>query len=75
MLRVPSLVVTLAMLYIIRGVDGVIVNGQTDRPGRHPEAFTAVGYKTLFGIPWMALIVVVVVVVAGYCDAVVPGRP
>src|SRR6185437_12381 len=28
-MRVPSLVVTLAMLYIIRGVDGMIVNGHT----------------------------------------------
>jgi len=64
--RVPSLVVTLAMLYIIRGVDGLIVNGKTIDPGSIPKAFTAVGYRTLFGIPWLAIIVAVVVAAAGY---------
>jgi rhamnose transport system permease protein len=65
-MRVPSLVVTLAMLYIIRGIDGVIVNGHTVDPDAIPSGFTAVGYKTLFGVPWLAIIVTVVVVVAGY---------
>ena len=64
--RVPSLVVTLAMLYIVRGVDGVLVNGTTIDPSSIPAAFTAVGYQTLFGIPWLAIIVVVVVAAAGY---------
>jgi rhamnose transport system permease protein len=64
--RVPSLVVTLAMLYIVRGVDGVIVHGTTIDPASIPTAFTAVGYQTLFGIPWLALIVAVVVAAAGY---------
>jgi len=35
--RVPSLVVTLAMLYIVRGIDGVIVNGTTIDPGSIPQ--------------------------------------
>ncbi|HEY3606729.1 MAG TPA: ABC transporter permease [Pseudonocardiaceae bacterium] len=65
-LRVPSLVVTLAMLYVIRGVDGVIVNGHTIDPSAIPRAFTEVGYRTLFGVPWLAIIVLVVVAVAGY---------
>jgi rhamnose transport system permease protein len=64
--RVPSLVVTLAMLYIIRGIDGLIVNGKTIDPGSIPKAFTAVGYRTFLGIPWLAIIVAVVVAVAGY---------
>lgn len=64
--RVPSLVVTLAMLYIVRGVDGVIVNGKTIDPASIPTAFTAVGYRTVLGIPWLAVIVAVVVAVAGY---------
>lgn len=64
--RVPSLVVTLAMLYIIRGIDGVIVNGKTIDPGSIPKAFTAVGYRSLFGIPWLVIIVAVIVAVAGY---------
>ena len=64
--RVPSLVVTLAMLYIIRGVDGMVVNGHTIDPDKIPTALTAVGYRTLVGIPWLAIIVALVVAVAGY---------
>jgi len=65
-MRVPSLVVTLGMLYIIRGIDGVVVNGERIDPEYIPTSFTAVGYKTLFGIPWLAIIVAVVVAIAGY---------
>jgi rhamnose transport system permease protein len=64
--RVPSLVVTLAMLYIVRGIDGVLVNGTTIDPSSIPAAFTAVGYQTVFGIPWLAIIVAVIVAAAGY---------
>ena len=64
--RVPSLVVTLAMLYIIRGIDGMVVNGHTIDPDKIPAALTAVGYRTLAGIPWLAIIVALVVAVAGY---------
>lgn len=64
--RVPSLVVTLAMLYIVRGVDGVIVNGKTIDPESIPKAFTEVGYQTVLGVPWLAVIVAVVVAVVGY---------
>ncbi|MGI8668023.1 MAG: ABC transporter permease [Jatrophihabitans sp.] len=63
---VPSLVVTLAALYIIRGIDGVIVNGKTIDPGAIPHAYTEVGYRTLFGIPWLAIIVAIVVAAVGY---------
>jgi rhamnose transport system permease protein len=64
--RVPSLVVTLAMLYIIRGIDGVIVNGKTIDPGSIPQAFIAFGYRSVLGIPWLAIIVAAVVAAAGY---------
>jgi rhamnose transport system permease protein len=63
---VPSLVVTLAMLYIIRGVDGMIVNGVTIDPSSIPSGFQEVGYATVFGVPWLAIIVAVVVAIAGY---------
>jgi rhamnose transport system permease protein len=65
-LRVPSLVVTLGMLYVIRGIDGVIVNGDRIDPQYIPGAYTAIGYKNVFGVPWLAIIVAVVVAVAGY---------
>ena len=64
--RVPSLVVTLAALYIIRGIDGVIVNGVTIDPGSIPTSFQDVGYKTILGVPWLAIIVAVVVAAVGY---------
>ncbi|MYS22398.1 monosaccharide ABC transporter membrane protein, CUT2 family [Streptomyces sp. DvalAA-14] len=64
--RVPSLVVTLAMLYIVRGIDGVIVNGKTIDPAAIPKSFTEVGYKTVLGVPWLAVIVAVVVAIVGY---------
>jgi rhamnose transport system permease protein len=65
-LRVPSLVVTLGMLYVIRGIDGVIVNGDQIDPASIPNSFTAVGYRTFLGIPWLAIIVTVVVAIVGY---------
>lgn len=64
--RVPSLVVTLAALYIIRGIDGVIVNGVTIDPGSIPKSFQQVGYRSILGVPWLAIIVAVVVAVVGY---------
>jgi rhamnose transport system permease protein len=66
LVRVPSLVVTLAMLYIIRGLDSKLVNGKIVVPSQVPHAFIEVGYQTVFGIPWLAIIVAVVVIVVGY---------
>jgi len=64
--RVPSLVVTLAMLYIVRGVDAKLVSGSIVVPSQVPSAFAAVGYRTILGIPWLAIIVTVVVAAAAY---------
>jgi rhamnose transport system permease protein len=66
LVRVPSLVVTLAMLYIIRGLDAKLVNGNIVVPAQVPHAFVEVGYRTLFGVPWLAIIVIVVVAAVGY---------
>jgi rhamnose transport system permease protein len=63
---VPSLVVTLAMLYIIRGVDAKLVNGHIVLPSQVPSAFAAVGYRNILGIPWLAIIVAVVVAAVSY---------
>jgi rhamnose transport system permease protein len=65
-MRVPSLVVTLGMLYVIRGIDGVIVSGDRIDPEAIPGGFAAVGYKNILGIPWLAVIVAVVVIGVGY---------
>jgi rhamnose transport system permease protein len=65
-LRVPSLVVTLAMLYIIRGIDGLIVNGVIITSSNIPNAFIAIGFRTIAGIPWLAIIAFAVVVIVAY---------
>ncbi len=64
--RVPSLVVTLAALYIIRGVDAKIVHGKQIDPTSIPRSFQAIGYKTVLGVPWLALLVVAIVIIVGY---------
>jgi rhamnose transport system permease protein len=64
--KVPSLVVTLAMLYIIRGLDSKLVNGSIVVPSQVPHAFVDVGFKTVLGIPYLAIIVAVVVIIVGY---------
>jgi rhamnose transport system permease protein len=63
---VPSLVVTLAMLYIVRGVDAKIVNGHVVNPSSIPATFVDFGYRTFFGVPWLVIIVAVVVVAVAY---------
>ena len=66
--RVPSLVVTLAMLYIVRGVDARIVHGKQIDPTSIPRSYQAVGFRTVLGVvPWLAIIVAAVVLVVGYC--------
>lgn len=64
--RVPSLVVTLAMLYVIRGIDGIIVNGNQINANQIPNSFQAIGYKTVLGVPWLFILVTVIVLIAGY---------
>ncbi len=64
--RVPSLVVTLAMLYIVRGVDGIIVNAKIINPDSIPNSFQAVGYRNVIGIPVLTIIVAIVVAIVAY---------
>jgi rhamnose transport system permease protein len=64
--RVPSLVVTLAMLYVVRGADSMIVNGNRIDADAVPNAFQQFGYKNFLGIPWLVWIVAVVVAFVGY---------
>ncbi len=64
--RVPSLVVTLAALYIIRGYDDVIGVGVQIEPTSIPHSFQEIGYKTFIGIPWLFLLVAALVLIAAY---------
>ena len=64
--KVPSLVVTLAMLYVVRGIDAKIVSGKQIDPTSIPRSFQAVGYDDVWGVPWLAIIVAVIVVIVGF---------
>lgn len=64
--RVPSLVVTLATLYIIRGVDILIVGGGMVTADTLPGAFTDIPKDTVLGIPYLAIAVAVVVAAGAY---------
>ena len=64
--RVPSLVVTLAMLYIIRGVDTLIVGSGQVVANALPQSFINIFHATILGIPDLAIATAVVVAVAAY---------
>jgi rhamnose transport system permease protein len=64
--RVPSLVVTLAMLYIIRGVDTIIVGSGQVVANALPNSFINIFHATFLGIPDIAIAVAIVVAIAAY---------
>jgi rhamnose transport system permease protein len=64
--RVPSLVVTLATLYIIRGIDILIVGGKEVVAQSLPSAFLEIPRATVFGIPDLAISIAVVVGIGAY---------
>jgi rhamnose transport system permease protein len=64
--RVPSLVVTLATLYIIRGVDILIVGGGMVTASSLPNSFLDIPKDTVFGVPDLAIAVAVVVGLGAY---------
>src|SRR5690349_14586708 len=64
--RVPSLVVTLGTLYIIRGIDGAWAGGNQVNASMLPNSFNKIGYGTALGIPYLAIIAIVGVGIATY---------
>ncbi len=64
--RVPSLVVTLATLYIIRGIDILIVGGHEVDAAHLPNAFLDIPKDTVGGIPDIAIAVAVVIAIGAY---------
>jgi len=64
--RVPSLVVTLAMLYIIRGADTLIVGSGQVVANSLPNSFINIFHATVVGIPDLALAVAAAVAIAAY---------
>lgn len=64
--RVPSLVVTLATLYIIRGIDILLFSGKQVVSASLPDAFLQIPRSTTLGIPNVAIAVAVVMGIGAY---------
>ncbi|MET4002210.1 rhamnose transport system permease protein [Arthrobacter sp. UYCu511] len=64
--KVPSLVVTLGTLYIFRGIDFAWAQGKQISPSDLPQGFLNLGNGTFFGLPYLALIALAVVIVCGF---------
>ena len=64
--RVPSLVVTLATLYIIRGIDILVVGGNEVVAQSLPAGFTDIPHATVLGVPYLAIAIAVVIGLGAY---------
>jgi rhamnose transport system permease protein len=64
--RVPSLVVTLATLYIVRGIDILIVGGNEVVAQTLPNAFIQIPRAGVYGIPYLAIVIAAVIGVGAY---------
>ena len=63
--RVPALVVTLGTLYVFRGLAFLWTNGRQVNAETLPDSFLGIGTGTILGIPTLALIALVVVLLVG----------
>jgi rhamnose transport system permease protein len=64
--KVPAIVVTLGTLYIFRGIDFIIAEGDQVNAADVPDGFLNLATGRVLGIPALILYAVVVVVVASY---------
>jgi rhamnose transport system permease protein len=64
--RVPAIVVTLGTLYIFRGIDFMIAEGDQVNAADVPDGFLDVATGRVLGIPSLILFAVVIVAVASY---------
>ncbi|WP_410660091.1 ABC transporter permease [Amycolatopsis sp. lyj-112] len=63
--QVPALVVTLGTLYAFRGVSYFWAGGRQINADELPQSFLDFGTATILGVPWLVLIAVLVMAVAG----------
>jgi rhamnose transport system permease protein len=59
--RVPSLVVTLAMLYVIRGIDILIVGGGQVVASSLPDSFIEISLKSFYNVPYLAIVIAAII--------------
>jgi len=62
-LKIDSFIVTLSMMFIFMGLRSGISGGS---PYKIPESFSFIGQKTLFGVPYVFLLVVLLLGLVGY---------
>ena len=65
-LKLPSLVVTLATLYIVRGLFNEIAGGTTITEDMVPGPINFMGLNTFFGIPYLFIVAIVLMVIVGF---------
>ncbi len=64
-MKLPSLVVTLATMYIVRGVFAQISSGRTIVATEVPGPVSFIGLNSLWIVPYMFIVVVILVLIAG----------
>ncbi len=64
--RVPSLVVTLGTLYVVRGIDYAFAGGRQVNAENLPDSLLGFGSGRVLGIPYLAIVTVVVVAAAAW---------
>ena len=64
-MKLPSLVVTLSTMYIVRGVFSQISSGRTIIESEVPSAVSFIGRNSLFGVPYMFIIAFLLVIIVG----------
>lgn len=63
-LKVPPMITTLGMMYMARGIVLIITRGAPIYP--LPDSFNMIGNGAMFGIPYVALIAVVIALIADF---------
>ena len=64
--KVPALVITLGTLYAYRGINVLWTGSDRINSSDMPKDFLGLGTSSLFFIPWLTIIAVVVLVAAGW---------
>ncbi|MGY1433580.1 ABC transporter permease [Streptomyces reniochalinae] len=64
--RVPALVVTLGMLYVIQGVDHAWAHGEQINAANLPDSVLTLGSGSVLGIPYLPLITAAVLCATAY---------
>lgn len=65
-LKLPSLVVTLATLYIVRGLFNEIAGGNTITEDMVPGPINFMGLNTFFGVPYLFIVAIILMLIVGF---------